>query len=143
MGNYAYYLGDTNGKIFKFDSSYTADGTTAIATQCITRRLDFLDQLPELADRNKTIHGVKLTYVDKGAISVVVSVSSDGGTNWSTNTKTIGTVGADGVVKTKTFNFIETGQFFNVKIYHSATTGSLQWIQLEIELEDAGEHFEI
>lgn len=141
MGNIGYYLGDGGGNIHYFNPAYTADGSTAITSQCISKRLDFLDQYPQLFDREKTVHGAKLTYIDKGAVSVTVSVSADGGTNWSTDTNTVGTAGADGTIKTMDFDFIVPGEYFNVKIYHSATTGVFEWVQLELEIEDMGEHF--
>lgn len=142
MGDFGYYIGTSNGEVMQFDSSLYGDNTATINSQLVTKRIDFLDQSPEMIDRWKTVHAVKVTYVDLGAVSITVSVSTDGGENWTdSSATTIGTAGADNVIKTKTFWFIKTGQYFNFKISHTANTGRLKIVQVEVEYEEAGEHF--
>ena len=136
------FLGDTNGKIYKFSSAAVADDTTAIGCQYITSRTDL-----KLPDRWKTIHNVELIYIDKGAVSITISISSSEGdtvvSDWVTNTQTVGTAAAPGTIKSKDFGFVTTGRYFNFKIYHSAATGTFQWVQLNIEFEDMSEYWEL
>jgi len=144
MSDFGYYLGTDNGEIMLFSSAGVADVSATITAQMVTKRLDFSDQHPDLKDRWKTLHAVKVFYVDLGAVSITVSVSTDGAQTWTdSSATTIGTAGADEVIKTKTFWFIVTGQFFNIKIAHAQATGSSKIVQVELEIEEAGEHFEV
>ena len=142
MGTLAHYLGTDNGEVMLFDSAYAADAGSNITTQIVTKRIDFIDQYPDLLDKMTTIQGVKLIYVDNGAFSVTVSVSIDEKANYTDSTQTIGTAGAPGTIKSKTFNFNVAGQFFNFKVTYTAATGVLQIVELMVMLNESGEHME-
>jgi len=144
LSSFNYYLGTDAGGVHLFSSSYKGDAGQNITTQWVSKRLDFADQIPEALSRWKTIYGVELIYVDRGAVSVTVSISVDGGTNWTNSSATtVGTAGADKKVKSKMFYFIKTGKYFNFKITHTASSGIFQWIELRPEVEVGGEYFDI
>jgi hypothetical protein len=142
MAVFDYFLGDNAGKVYKFSSSAVADDTTAITCQYVTVRTDL-----GYPDNFKTIHQIRLYYIDKGAVSVAVSLSSSEGdtavSEWQSVTHTVGTAGAPGTIKTKEYGFIYTGHLFNFRIYHSATTGTFQWIRMEVEFEVGGPILEL
>jgi len=100
--------------------------------------------VPEALGRWITLHNVELVYVDRGQASVTVSISVDGGTNWTdSSATTIGTAGADKKVKSKLFFFTKNGQFFNFKVTHTSSTAVFQFIELRAEIEIGGEFFNI
>lgn len=139
----ANYLGTDNGEVMLFSDTYAADAGENIVSQVVTARLNFVDKYPDLEDKFVTVQGVKLVYVDNGAFSVVGSVSIDGGENWSNNTQTIGTAGADGKIKSQTFSFTATGQYFNFKFAYTAATGVFHIVEIMAMINDAGEHMEL
>lgn len=145
MGDFAYYLGSTTGKVYKFEGAQKADDTTAIACQWVSKRIRPADQLQQLQDRWTGLYNIKLTYQDKGSVSVTPSVSTDGGVNYTDLTaETVGSNSSgDDVIKTNDFHTIITGQYFNIKLVYSATTKDIVWTELELEVEDSGEHFSL
>jgi hypothetical protein len=102
MGTFNHYFGTDAGTVRLHSSTYKGDGGENITCQWVSKRLDFADQIPEASGKWKTLNSVELTYVDVGDISIKVSVSTDGGANWTdSSATTIGTNGAPATIKTK------------------------------------------
>lgn len=142
MAVFDYFLGGDSGGVYRYSSTAVADDTTAITCQYITARTDL-----GYPDHWKHIHNIRLVYIDKGAVSVAVSLStSEGDTvvaDWKTVTHTIGTAGAPGTIKSKNYGFVETGYLFNFKIYNSAASGNFEFVKLQIEFEVGSPYFEL
>jgi len=137
--DYAYYLGDSIGKVYEYSGSYKSDNGVAIGAYYQTKRLDFADQFPQLLGMWKTVGKVRLDYVDKSAnINVTVYLSTDGGANWTSQMKTFGT--GDGTTKSEDFYFLETGQYFSFKVENSSTSETFQWLGLRPHIVPAGTH---
>jgi len=138
-----YYLGDNNGKMYVYSASYKGDAGQNITTQWVSKRMDFLDQMPELLGKRITVYSVNLIYIDLGNLNITVSVSTDGGVSWIDKTKSIGTGSADGKTRSERFHFTESGQFFNFKVSHTGTSSIFQWLELRPEVDSSGEFFNI
>lgn len=138
------YLGDNAAQVFTYSAANKGDAGDNITCQYVTKRIDFLDQIPEALGKWITVHSVELVYVDRGAVSVTMSISVDGGTTWTdSSATTIGTAGADKKVKSKLFFFTKNGQFFNFKVTHTSSDGIFQFIELRAEIEIGGEFFNV
>jgi hypothetical protein len=138
--SYGMYLGDDAAQVFSYSSSSKGDAGSNITSQWVSKRLDHTDQIPEAMGKKQTIYDVELVYVDKGEAEVTVSISIDGGTNWTDHTKTIGTTDADGKVRSAVYNFNQAGKFFNYKISHTSSDSTFQFIELRPEIEIRGEY---
>lgn len=139
--NYVYYLGTATGGIYEYGGSYKSDGGTAITAQWESKDTDFAEQSIENADKFKTVEFVRLHFIDKSAGALInVKVSTDGGANWTTETKTIGT--GDNKGKTKDFHFPKTGQIFRFAVRSVSTSDDFQWTGLEAFYTVGGDYFE-
>jgi hypothetical protein len=137
---FRYYYGSFDGKVYAELRDATSDDGTAIDAVWESKDLDFGDMFPTLNDRNKTVHKVRVSYVDKSnAASLEVGISTDGGTTWTTRNKSVGT--GDGTAKNEEFFFTKTGTYFRFRIRNNSTTDSFQWTRLMPFFTDAGEDF--
>ena len=137
---FRYYYGSFEGKVYaESDELYSDDGT-AIDAKWESKDLDFGDAFPEMNDRKKTVHKVRLVYVDKSnAASVEMGISTDGGTTWTTRNKSVGT--GDGTTKNTEFFFMITGVYFRFRIRNNSATDAFQWTRFIPFFVDAGEDF--
>jgi len=132
--------------LYLFDTSYKADNDKSIKSFYRTKRLDFTDQDGEALNQWKTIDKVQLTYRDLDADTpVTVYVSDDGGVNWVSTSRTIGT--GDKKTKTADFYFMDeeriTSQFFTFKIECDSLNKTFEWNALSVYYEPRGGFFEI
>ena len=140
--DYAYYFGTTNGTTHIYSDSYKGDAGVVISCQYVTKDTDFSDQDQESNDRWKTVYAVKLFYEDMSASTdLSVSISTDGGTSWTSQTQTLGT--GDETRKDATYWFIVTGQFFRFKVFSGSASTTFKLLGMEVEYQDSGEHWVI
>jgi len=138
--NHAYYLGTANGTTHLHSLDYKGDGGSVVSTAWQGKDADFGDQFPEVTDLWKTYWGAKLYYEDLEAIDVTVSLSVDGGVTWVSQQRNIGS-GA-GTTKSAMFYFHLSGYKVIPKITHGSASTTFKWLGLEIEFEEAGEHWD-
>lgn len=142
--DYEYYLADDAGNVFEFSGDYLGDAGAEIPSQFISKNTDFADQDQDCFDRYKTVHNVKLYYKDKSSSTdVTVALSVDNGTNWVTATGGASQTLGDGSdeIKTATFWFLKTSQFFQFKISHGSADKSFQWLGIECEYSSRSDYF--
>lgn len=144
--DYEFYVADDTGAVYELGAEHLGDAGKEIASQFISKNTDFADQNQECFDKYKTVHNVKLYYKDKSSsTNVTVAISVDNGTNWITSAKnasqTLGT-GSD-EIKTATFWFHSTAQFFQFRISHGSADKSFQWIRMEVEYEVRADYFAV
>jgi len=144
------WIGGDDGNVYdaipKGWSKYKSDNTFAISAWWRSKRLDFGDQYPELADRYKTLDTVILEYVDEDANTpVTIHISNDGGVTWASNTRLLGT--GNGKQKSAIFYFSDsgkiTGKYFTVKVESVSASTTFTWTGLFLKVEDRGPYFEI
>jgi len=144
--NYEYYLADDSGAIYEQGLNYKGDAGSAIICSWVSKNTDFTDQGAQ-SDIFKTVYSVKLFYLDNDAsVQTTIYMSTDDGTTWVSSpigTRSLGT--GSGQVKTETWYFPggKTGQFFKFKIESAGTTTRPQWLGLELDYIERGEHFNI
>jgi len=139
---YAYYVGDSNGKVYQYSAAYTGDAGSNISARWESKDTDFADQSMEWADKFKTIQKVRLHYIDKtSSATVSLLISTDGGANWVSKTRSIGT--GDGKGKTADFFLIKTGQIFRFAIENASSSDEFQFAGLEAFYSVGGDYFEI
>ena len=139
--NYAYYVATADGKVYEYSGFYKSDGGTAITAQWESKDTDFAEQDIQNSDKFKTVEFVRLHYMDKSAGALIdVRISTDGGANWTTKTKNIGT--GDNKGKTKDFYFVETGQIFRFSVRSVSTSDEFQWAGIEVFYNIGGTYFE-
>ena len=141
--DYEYYLGTDTGTTHIFSDTYKGDAGVIIPCQYVTKNTDFSDQDQLANDRWKTVYAVKLFYEDVYASTdIVVAISTDGGITWPVSkSQTLGT--GDEKRKDFTYYFICTGQFFMFRVSSGSASTTFKLLGLEIEYQDAGEHFTI
>jgi len=139
--NLARFIGSNNGKLFLYSLETHSDNGNTIPAWWESKDNDFDDQYPQFIGKYKYLHTVKLRYIDLGEHSVTVSISTNGGTTWVDNIKTIGT--GSGAPKEKTFNFWLHGRTFMVRVAHASADKDFQWVDLELEFDPAGDYFEV
>ena len=139
--NRAYYFGSSNGDVFEFSPAYKSDAGVSILCNWKSKVTDFADQYTFMLDTVKTVHNVKLIYVDVEEIDITIYVSNDGGNTFTSKSATIGS--GTGKTKSKTFWFIKTGEFFQFIVENGSTDKSFIWIALEVSVESRGEHFDV
>jgi len=138
--DYAYYLGTDNGTIHETSSEFKGDAGVVIPCTYITKDTDFSDQNQPMNDRWKTVYAVKVFYEDMySSTAITVGISTDGGTTWSTMSKTLGT--GDETRKDATYHFMVTGQFFRFKIFSGSASTTFKLLGFEVEYDDSGEHW--
>ena len=136
------FLGSGSGKVYAYSPSYLSDDGVAIGSIWQSKQTDLSDQHPKVADTWKNLWKVRLIYIDKTAdTNVTVHVSTDGGTSWSSQMKTLGT--GDETTKSADFYFMKTFEFLDVKIEHSSAANEFQWAGLYLYWTPAGEHFSL
>lgn len=140
---YAYYLADEDGNVYTYSGDYYAYGTSAIQSYLKIKKTDYSELDPKLSGRYNTTYRAKLSYVDKGQHTVTFYYSTDGGVTYNGIAKTIGTAAAPGNTAVAYFDFIASAEFFNFKIESSSTTGTFQWIGLELFFSLGGEAFSL
>ena len=140
--DYGYYFGDFSGNIYYENEAYGSDNGTAINAYWLSKETDFSDIDEDAISRFKTVYKARLFYVDRTAgTAVIVSVSNDGGTTWTSAGRNIGT--GDDTTKSIEFFFIKTGDTFQFKVDHNDTTGKFQWLNLEVFYSVGGDYFQI
>jgi hypothetical protein len=68
-------------------------------------------------------------------------LSNDGGATWTTKTK-YKAGNADNRPDSKSFFFVENGQFFTVQVEWASTTTDFQFLGANIVYDDNGEEFD-
>ncbi len=140
--DFKYYLASSEGKIFTYSGDYLSDDGSVILSRWRSKTLDFSDQLPQCLDRMKEVTGVKLIYKDiTTSTNVTVYVSSDGGTTWEHETKSLGT--GTGEILSATYHFIKTGEYFIFAIEHASTDKEFMWLRMEADVVPLGPYIEI
>ena len=140
--DYAYYLGSSDGKIYRYSTAYNGDAGEVIICSYKTKDTDFTDQDGSLYDILKTVWAVKLHYEDVYASTpVIVGISTDGGLTWTTQQQSLGT--GNGKAKNATFFFHITGQTMMFSIESGSASTDFKWTALEIEYEPAGQHWSV
>lgn len=140
--NYGYYLADFSGNIYYESDEYGSDNGTAIHAYWLSKETDFSDIDEEAISNFKTVYKTRLFYIDKTAgQTVTVSVSTDGGTTWTSIGRNLGT--GEETVKSADFFFIQTGDTFQFKVEHNDTEGKFQWLNMEVFYSIGGQYFEI
>lgn len=139
--DYEYYFGTDTGTTHIYSDTYKGDAGAIIACQYVTKNTDFSDQDPLANDRWKTVYAVKLFYEDVySSTDIVIAISTDGGVTWpKSKSRTLGN--GDEKRKDATYYFICTGQFFMFRISSGSASSTFKFLGLEIEYQDAGEHF--
>lgn len=136
-----YLLGDSTGAIYIFDSAYTADNGATITSEWTSKTWDGAESDPTLTGKWKTIYRIEFLYVDKTADTpLTFSISSDGGSTWQSQSKTVGV--GDGRVEHTHFHFIKSGQFFKFKVQWPSTTKNFQFLGFDIVYEVMADQFE-
>ena len=139
--NFAYYLCTLRGGVYEYSTSYKGDAGNIFPCIYESKDTDFGDQNPQLTDRNKTVWAIKLHYEDLEEATFTVGISTDGGATWTTVNKTVGS-GTERAAST-TFHFHVTGQRFKFRIQHGVADETFKLTGMEIEYEDAGEHWDV
>jgi len=108
--------------------------------------LDFSDQLPDLANKFKSVDCVELEYIDVDADTpVTIHLSIDGGVTWISKTRLLGT--GNGKQKKARFNFHDkedfTGMHFTVKIESVSSSTTFIWTGIDLKVRDRGRWFEV
>lgn len=138
--NWGYYLTDSNGKIFEYSESYKNDDDTRIEGYWQGKQADFSDQDNECLDASKIVYTARLYYKDLDADTIIsVSISTDGGVTWTSQTQTLGD--GDGKIKHADFSFRLNGLNFTPKVSNSSTDKRFQFINLELYYEVLGRYF--
>jgi hypothetical protein len=93
-------------------------------------------------DRLKTVYVVQLEYEDTySAIPTIVSLSTDGGTTWTTSTESVGS--ADETSKFVNFYFAGvTGKYITMKISVTSSTKGFTWTGIKLFYVPRGEALE-
>jgi titin len=104
-----------------------------------SKPIDFSEADQSDANKNKTVYLVQLEYDDTYAsVPVVVSLSNDGGTTWTTSSETVGT--GDLTSKIKDFHFSGvTGKNITLKISCTSSTVGFTWTGIIIHYVSRGE----
>jgi hypothetical protein len=104
-----------------------------------SKPLDFSEVDPSDASKNKTVYKVQLEYDDTySAVPVIISLSNDGGTTWTTSSESVGT--GDLTSKIKDFHFAGvTGKYITLKISSTSATKGFTWTGIIIHYISRGE----
>lgn len=141
MGDYNYYLGGEDGKVYTYSDDYLSDDGQPITCTYMTKQLDFVDQYKACNNKFKTIYKVKLLFEDLSAdVDTIICVSLDGGATWSCQLRAIGS--GDGIPCSENYWFIETSDNFMFKIIHSSDDKSFLWNGLEVDFLTRGDYME-
>lgn len=107
-----------------------------------SKPLDFSEIDQQDSNRFKTCYMVQLEYTDTYAsVPVVISLSTDGGTTWTTSTETIGT--GDGTEKSQDFWFSGvTGKYITLDISVTTATKGFTFTGATIHYISRGEYME-
>ena len=139
--DFEYYWGTATGLVNLTNDSKLSDSDTSITADWTSKAIDCAEMDPNNTGRWKALYKVK--YLGRDITSdtpVVIKVSNDGGSTWTTKEKYVGDDG-DGRTVSKDFHYIETGQFFTVKIEWASTDKEFQFLGLMMDFDDNGEQF--
>jgi len=138
-----FYLGSYDGKVYYESSDYKSDGGTSIDAFWESKETDFAEEGMEAHNKFKTIHKVRLWYVDVSDSSAVVTVKikPDGGTTWTSISENVGGSGND-TNKYKDFHIIITGHSFKFRVEHDSGNNTFQWSGLEVLYALGGDSFQ-
>ena len=140
--DFKYYLASSTGKVFTYSGDYLSDDGSAILCRWRSKTLDFSDQIPQCLDSFTELTGVKLVYKDlTTSTPVTIYVSTDGGTTWDWQTKTLGT--GSGQILSANYHFIKTGEYFVLAIEHASTDKEFMWLHMEADVVPLGPYIEI
>ena len=141
MGDYNYYLGGEDGKVYVCSGDYASDNGKSITCSYLTKQLDFADKQPKYSNTFKTVHKVKLLFEDLSTnAGVTISVSTDGGSTWDTKYRLTGS--GNSIPCSENFWFITTGESFMFKITHASDDKYFLWNGLEVDFLPRGDYFE-
>jgi hypothetical protein len=140
---FSYYLGTNDGIIYEYADNYKSDGGVPIETSWETKIIDFYDQMPDWANRFKSMTGCMFYYQDDGPIEVTLNVSGNGGKTYAACTKTIGTAAAPSVADDCHFFFYKTGSYFRFKVESKSAIARPKWLGMMVDVDEAGDHFPI
>jgi hypothetical protein len=138
-GDWDYFVGTSAGKVCDYkDTNYSDDGT-AITCQWVSKILDFSDQYPEDIDKFYTIYRVALLFgIVNVNPSITISVDNDlDGIYEYSDTQTLDSA----YERKRNFWVVATGDYFRIKVSHSATTRDIEWNGIEIEFDPRGQRF--
>lgn len=142
MGDYNYYLGSEDGKVYTYSGSYTSDDGQPISCSYYTKQLDFADQFPQYNNLFKTVYKTKLLFHDLSSdMTTTVAISTDGGSTWSYAQKIIGD--GNSIPTSENFWMIKTGENFMFRITHSSDDKEFFWTGLEIDFLARGDYREL
>jgi len=104
-----------------------------------SKPIDFSEADPSDASKNKTVYLVQLEYDDTyAAVPVIIILSTDGGTTWTTSSESVGT--GDLTSKIKNFHFSGvTGKYITLKISSTSATKGFTWTGIIIHYVSRGE----
>ena len=104
-----------------------------------SKPLDFSEADQSDSNKNKTVYLVQLEYDDTyAAAPVIISLSTDGGTTWTTSSESVGT--GDLTSKIKDFHFAGvTGKYITLKISSTSATKGFTWTGIIIHYLSRGE----
>lgn len=107
-----------------------------------SKPLDFSEIDQDDGNRFKTVDRVQLEYFDSYAsVPVVISLSTDGGTTWTTSAATVGT--GDLTDKIEDFWFVGvTGKYITLKISSEDSDTGFTWTGIIIHYFPRGEYWE-
>jgi hypothetical protein len=104
-----------------------------------SKPIDFSEADQSDANKNKTVYLVQLEYDDTySSVPVIISLSTDGGTTWTTSSESVGT--GDLTSKIKDFHFSGvTGKYITLKISSTSATVGFTWTGIIIHYISRGE----
>ena len=139
--DFEYYWGTETGLVNLTNDSKLSDSGESISAYWTSKAIDCAEMDPNYTGRWKALYKVRYLGRDITAETpVVIKVSNDGGATWTTKEKYVGNDG-DGRTVSKDFHYIETGQFFTVKIEWASTDKDFQFLGLMMDFDDNGEQF--
>jgi hypothetical protein len=124
---------------------YVASETPQTSISCYWRSkpIDFIEVDQNDSDKIKVIDRVTLDYKDNySSVPVIISVSNDGGTNWSTSSLDLGT--ATTTEKSADFFFSGAycvGKYLTVRVASVDTNTNFAWTGITIHYRTMGDYY--
>ncbi len=141
--DFAYYWGTADGYVHVTSAAYLSDNGISINSSWTSKTIDFAENDSENTGRWKTLYRIEYLYKeDYTAVPTIFKVSTDGGTTWTTQSKTWGDSG-DGRVEHGHYHWNKTGQFFVVKIEWPSTDKGFQFLGFDMVYEPGADQYEV